>query len=403
MSLIAKIGCIVFIFYVLWFRYAFREMHVILYGSVGIAAFCMLFDMWSSHINLLDFCPIGVLMNLVMCVYSIITGLWVAVSQDTLISLVKTYAAFSMVCIVVCYVSKIENGIGWLVNVLILVNVLSALFIIFRGYEYPGYGYVLGPSQNPNQLGTALLSGLFCVAYKSHQVDKKLPLHFVSALLILYAIISCGSRKSLIAAGIVVALWMYPLCSDLWKSGSNERRVFLVAVVVLALGGIYYYFVTYFQNTDIYQRMMLLGDSNEFSSRHRKLYYVYALDYFSEHPIFGIGLGQFLYWNPYNQMSHSTYAEAISCWGTVGCLLYFIPAIHAGFKTVYLAFTSEKTYIPRIVLVLLVTEAFVGLGQVWFYEIEHLLIWTLIFYILDDLTAEQEAKELKPVYRYLRS
>ena len=377
-------------------------MHIILYGSVAVAVACMLLDVFLTGKDLIKICPTGVLINLVMCVYSLIVGVFVAINQDTTISLVKTYATFSLICMVICYVSKEDGSIDWIIYTLVAVNVVVALFTTFKGYEFPGYGYVLGPEQNPNQLGVALITGLFSLAYLSLKKEGRALLYVALAVLILFAVVNSGSRKSLISAGIILVLWLGPFFVKQWTNGGAGKRIFLVAAVLLALVGIFIYLTTTFTNTDIFKRMTQLGDDEEFSSRQRKLYYFYAWDYFQEHPLFGIGLGQFIYWNPFHQISHSTYAEAISCWGFVGCLIYFLPVLYAVVSSVAFVFIARQRYIARIILTMLITELFLGIGQIWFYEIEHLIVWTIIYLILEEL-----GKDLvytpKGTYKYIKA
>lgn len=402
LSKIAKISCIAFVFYVFWFSYAFRKVNVILYATVFVAVGCMAFDLWFYQRDIKGFCPMGVLINLVMVFYSLITGVWVAVSESTVVSLAKTYAAFTAICIVICYISKEEDSIDWIVNGMIALCIVVFVFQNLRGYPIPGYGYVLGPEQNPNMLALVMNVGLFCLAYKSRNGTKHIGWHLLLAVMFMYSVINSGSRKCLIAAGIIIVLWLMPLVKTIWKSSGQGTHILMIAAAVLIAAGVVYYFTTVFVNTDIYQRMMLLGDEDEFSSRNRKLYYQYALDYFQEQPIFGIGLGQFQLWNPFHQMSHSTYAESISCWGFVGCLIYYIPVVGAIFQAVRLSFSGRNTYVPRIVLAVLIMELFLGVGQVWFYEIEHLITWTLIYFILSDLLMKENPQPRR-TYKYVKA
>ncbi len=400
-SKIAKICCVVFLFYVTWFRYAYNENHIILYVSVFGAVGCMLLDIIVSGGDFRNICPTGVIVNLVMCVYSVVTGIWTAINYDSLLNLAKTYATFSLICITICYISKVEGSIDWIISTLIYAGVLISLYVIFRGYPFVGYGYVLGPDNNPNLLGLLMDINLFCLAYKASRNKKRIPLYLGIATLFLFIIVNSGSRKSLLAAAIIIGLWIFPLLRELWKGASTAKRTILVFSALFLLGGAIYYFTTKYVNTDSFQRMALLGDEKELSSVNRKLYYSFAMDYYFEHPLFGIGLGQFVFWNPYNQMAHSTYAEAIADWGTIGTIIYFLPIIVASIQAVVLVSKDRSAYVPRILLALIVMELFLGIGQVWFYEIEHLITWTLIYYLIDDLIKQQEEKN-RMVCKYVK-
>ena len=387
----------IFLFYNMWYKYAYSERNIILYGTALAATACALYDLFTSRSDIEEVFPMGVLVNLLMCVYSIITGLFVAKNHDVLFSAVKTYAAFSLVCLVICYISHREGNIDWLLSILIAVNISSAIYVLFRGSYYQGYGNVLGPTQNPNDLGLAMNIGLFCLAYKARNNKGKRLLYYGLAVLFCYIIIDCGSRKCLIAAVLTLLAWFIPDAWQAWRKGNWMNRFILLCLVAIILFSIGYYYQRIYINTDIYNRMERLGSDDEGSSHFRKLFYQYALDYFQEHPIFGIGLQQFRVWNPYHAYAHSTYAEAIADWGFIGCSIYFFPVIWAGFELIKktIAKTDNMT---KTVLALFAMEIFLGVGQIWFYEFQHLLIWTIIYLFLKMNPEKQWIKEKQYIY-----
>ena len=376
---ISKFFICIFLFYTLWFRYAYRENHITLYGSVVIATLMMLLDLCISHKDLLNISPYGVSLNLIMCLYSFLTGVWNARNVSALLSAVKTYFAFSIVCIVICYVSTEEKEIEWLVNIIIAICTTICIFQLINGYYYTGYGYVLGPTQNPNNLGITLCLGLFCLAYKTRNEARGLFLYLGLAILFIYSIVNCGSRKSFIAAIIISILWLYPFLVRLWEMSDANSRVLVLTFVLLALFCVYYYISRIYVNTNSFHRMTRLWTEDELSNEHRRDYYNYAIDYLIKRPVFGIGLAQFTYWNPYHQYAHSTFAEGIADWGIVGCILYFFPMIRIGLKLVWLSFDSIKKNKSRLIFSLWAMEMFLGVGSIWFYEIVHLIAWTIIF------------------------
>ena len=144
--------------------------------------------------------------------------------------------------------------------------------------------------------------------------------------------------------------------------------------------------------------MEVLGSNEEGSSSQiRKQYYQFAIDFFSEHPFFGVGLDQFRVWSPYHGYSHSTYAEALADWGFLGCLVYFLPALWAGIKILQLSFSNPGENTLKVVFAVWVMEVFLGLGQIWFYKIEHLIAWTIIFITIDMHRSTSERR-----YKYVK-
>ena len=390
MHKIAKIFVYFFFIYVLWFIYVFGEHVIILYGTALAATVFVGYGMIRTGTNIRSFCPWGVFLNFIMCVYSILTGIFVAKDQEVLFSAVKTYGALSIVCFDICYISNKEKSIDWLADFFILINIVCSLQILVRGFYVLGYGYVLSADQNPNILGLTMDLGVFSVAYKSVKTKKRKLLYFCIAVLFLYTIINCGSRKCLIAALIICALWLSTFAFQMWKKGVYARIGLFFILGALAFGVLYYYQNVYV-HTYSYNRMEILGSTEKgTSSQIRTMYYQYALDYFYEHPLFGIGLAQFAIWNPKHGYSHSTYAEVLANWGFVGCLLYFIPAIVVGVKLIRALVKGSDPEMTRIFIALWAMEMFIGVGQIWFYQIEHLTAWTIIFLYYDMHFAEKQ-------------
>ena len=391
---IAKYLIYVFLAYILWFKYIFGEKAIILYGSTILAAACMFYDLLVSHQNQLEVFPTGVLVNVFMCVYSIVVGVFAAKNMSLLMSTVKTYSAFSIVCLVVCYVSNKEDGFDWLLKAFIVIDILCAITVLTRGYYWPNYGYVLSPRNNPNSFGRTMALGLFCLMYRTQKNRKRLVLSVGVAILFIYAIVGCGSRKSLFAAIIVCSLWLFHQSRIIWRNGSGLTRIALLFFIAVLVVSVAYYYNNVYLQSDISTRMESLGDQAEGSSRNRMLYYTFAIDYFLEKPLFGIGLQQFVVWNPLRQFSHSTYAEAIADWGLVGCLIYFIPAILAAINLIKAFFLKVNSETTRSIIALWIIEVFLGLGQIWFYEVEHMIAWTIIYIYAFNLEKTRAEKEI---------
>lgn len=397
---IVELFICVFLTYIICAKFVIGDAPIILYGSVSGALFFMLIDLLLSGNNIRNMCPYGVVSNIIMCAYSFVTGFLGAKNLSALLGQTKTYLSFSIVCILICYITKREKSLEWLANFLIIVNLISAIIVLFRGYYIGGYGYVLGPDDNPNTLGFHMDIGLFCVAYKVRSNYRNIAKYFLIAIAYLFTIINCGSRKCLIAAIIICFLWITPFFLETWKKSDVNRRVILCILLLLAFCGIVYYYKKFYMVTYSYRRMHDLGTLEEDSSIHRLLYYRYALDFFLQRPLFGIGLAQFTYWNPLHQYSHSTYAEAIADWGLIGTTLYFTPILISGFRIIRMIINDIEQYLPKVVFALWIMELFLGVGQIWFYGIGHLLSWTIIFLYIDmyyqpKIVVQEECKNDK--------
>lgn len=404
LSKIAQFFTAIFLFYVLFLKYIIGNKAIILYGSVIVGSACMFIDMILAKKDMSLF-PAGVLVDVFMCLFSFLTGLFVAVNMDGMVSAVKTYLAFSMVCMMICYISDEEKGIDWVAKILICVYIACSIWILAKkGYYYRGYGYILSESQNPNNLGLNMNLGLFCLAYRSKKNRRLAPIYFFLAVLFMYIIIGCGSRKCLIAGGLFFALWQGASFCETWKKSGMAKRISLIIIGVIVVFAVVYYMTEIYIQSPSFRRMQTLGDSDEGSSSDRMLYYRVALQYFLESPIIGNGLMQFGYkiGHP-GSYSHSTYAEMIACWGSIGTLIYFIPHVSIGFRAIggVIWQKNEARYFNAVIIALWIMELFLGIGTIWFYEIEHRLMWTLLFLLYDMYRIKMKNKGC--VSKYVKS
>ncbi len=398
---LCKWNVIVFIFYIFWYKYAYREIVNVIYITGIFAIACMAFDLLNNRSNIQHVFPSGVSVNLIMCVYSVITGIWAAVNYSALISEIKTYASYTLMCMAICYVTYYEKDPGWIAKTLVAVAALCCVQVFFKGYHLAFYGYVMGPDNNPNEFGLVLDLGIFGVLFTYPK--KKKAGKIISILLMIafvYFIVGCGSRKCLIAALILIIMWAFPMIKEKLLSGSNTDKVLiLLSVIILIVAAVYYYQNVYV-NTDSYNRMTILGDTSDESgsSAKRELYYRLAFEIFLNRPVFGAGFEQFRYYNQYGAFSHSTFAEAIASWGIIGCIIYFLPVVTIAIK---LMRGRKKTKKPEMFLVLIalwVTEIFLGIGQIWFYSIEHLIAWTILYVVINKSDSKEETPKEKCKY-----
>ncbi len=379
---ICKWFIIAFIFYVCWVKYAFGERSYLLYITGLLPIGIMGFELLVTKEKLEGYFPFGVVVNLIMCVYSIITGIWVAKDPSLLVDQIKTYACVSLLCLAICYVTKEEKDLSWIAKTFIFVSIVCCVNVSVSGYYVADYGYVISIDNNPNTLGLVLDLGLFGLAYIDREAKGyRRIIDVLCAAFFLYFIVGCGSRKCLLGGVIICLLWLIPVIKEIFSSsGYVKKTIFVLAALALIAFIVQYYNETYV-NTESFHRMEMLGDTSNArgSSALRLSYYKRAIELLSEHPVFGIGFQQFRFWNERHAYSHSTYAEAIASWGIAGSLLYFIPVLVTGWRLVNIILYHKNSYAARIIFALLIMELFIGAGQIWFYEIEHLIALTLIF------------------------
>nr|MBQ4318106.1 hypothetical protein [Clostridia bacterium] len=131
---ISQIAISAFIVYIFWFREAYGNHPLMLYGTVLIATVAALMDLVIHHAKV----PVNRILGMLFLygAYSFVSGLIVSHNQSHFLSMMVTYFAFVIVCWDCFYISRRKHEIGWIMNVVLISCVLCALQTIFMGYDY---------------------------------------------------------------------------------------------------------------------------------------------------------------------------------------------------------------------------------------------------------------------------
>ena len=376
---ITKISVIVVIFYILMYVQTWGDNHILFYGA-SLLTVCSLAAYWiyEKHVDL-SCVPYGIWNNLIMVLYSVITGIFVAYSYSESIDSCITYAAFSVICVAICYVATEEKSIEWLYNVLIVLALICAVYMLTKGESWKGYGRTLSAYNNPHTFAAVMTLGIFSMAYKCRRHDAKESItagFFI--FLFFYCIVECGSRKYLIASAFIVGIWGITQSVNIWKKNDSNQRILMVIILILIIGLATYYLRNMFNNSLAYMRM---NESNDEGNINRIKLYQYAIEIFKTRPVFGGGYDQFKFWSRTGGYAHSTYAEAIADFGFIGSALYFIPLLYSSYQILKNALGPKRDYQSVLLLAFCAIELFLGIGQIFFMEFHHFIAWTILFFL----------------------
>ena len=399
---VTKIAVIVVIFYVLMYVEIWGDNYIILYGASLITG-CSLVGHWISDQQVdLKCVPYGIWNNLVMVAYSVITGTFAAFIYSELIDSCITYAAFSIICIAVCYVSAEEGSMDWLYKALIAIALASAFYMLTMGTVWKGYGRTLSSHNNPHVFSAVMNLGIFSAAYRCKKHDtKEAIVSGAMILLFFFCIAESGSRKYLLASAFVVGIWAMTQSTSIWKKNDTNQRIALVAIIIMLIGLGAYYIHNIFSNSLVYSR---LQDNNDAGNVNRIMLYQKAIEIFKNNPIFGGGYDQFKYWSKTGGYAHSTYAEAIADYGFAGSALYFIPMFYSVIRIFRNTINTNREYHSMLILAFCIIELFLGIGQVFFMESCHFVAWSIIFFLSAQIGLKEKKApdQLKQKYRYIR-
>ena len=203
-----------------------------------------------------------------------------------------------------------------------------------------------------------------------------------SALLFFYVIILTGSRKALISCGLLCIIWLITFVKDTRKLADRREKKLKFTLLFAALVISVIYFVKYYANTASFERLqnLLAGGSSI-----RKEMYREAVDLFKTSKFFGIGFNQFRVHSIFRTYAHSTYAELLADGGIFGCIIFFYPVIKTGLVLVK-KLRKSPSYQMGMLLALFLVEIFLGTVVIYLYDFVSLLIWTILYMIIENVS-----------------
>ena len=385
---ISEIFCYILIIYFLWYVEAFGNNAKMIYTAfLGMMGFLFIF--LCRYGLRLDYMPYGIKRNFAMVLYCVVTGLIVAYSRSELFYYCRQYLIYAFIAFAMAYISRVKGSFGWILNAIKIAVLICCIHLMTNGYHYDSRRIVLSSNNNPNILGIILSLGIFAIAYSTKCTMSRIVAKFIFMMVIYYNIIMSGSRKSLIVSSVIIVFWLCINYRRTAQEGSKYQKIFFSVVILFIICFAVYMYKNFFVDTAVFDRLSTMTDEESNSTRVE--YYIDAIEIFKENPMFGGGLHQFGYWSGTGSYSHSTYAEAISNFGIIGCILYFAPIFKSIKKLVNDFVIGNYTFEKSMIFILCCVELFLGIGTIFFYDMYHFIAWTII-YIFTDSRFENECE-----------
>lgn len=405
-----------FIFFILflylnWYKEIWGDKSIILYGSVIALTLSLVIPLGKA--KQLDFGCMTVFFKvlLVFGLYCFFSGIIVCKDRSLFLSSMVTYFCFLIVLFDCCLISQREGNWDWILKILLITALVCGLYTIVAGKPRGNGGatvITLGPHNNPNTLAHVMIIGIYATVVSKRSVIKKQILTVLIVLLLSYVVVQTGSRKGLISIGILLLIWIISNIR-LLKWQANKRTYILSLIgIILFISVIIWYFRTYYKDSAIsYRFMRLMNDEEDSANADRVQLYEFAFSLWKEHPIFGVGFNQFRVHCWENTYSHSVYAEVLSCTGTIGFLIIFVPVVHFLYKSICFAKSTygEQKYIYIMYMAGMLTELFLGVGNIWIYGVNHELFLLCIMGLFEYQTrgkiVDVREKEVNRQCRYI--
>lgn len=277
--------------------------------------------------------------------------------------------------LMIAYICEREKSTRFGLQLMAVTAVALAIsvFMVLGDYRMK-LNITSGANLSDNDTGAIMATGCFAIIFAwGKRENSSLILSVLKTagiICCLIVIFLAGSRKSILAVGIMLVLLIL-LCFRDYVSHFNLRRVFTLVII----GLIAYVFVTenllqYAEETNLYTRILGRGaETAEQSDATRMNYIVIALEDFAKHPFFGLGFAQFK--THHGNYSHCTYVEPLACSGIIG-LLYLYPYYSMVKKQIYLIRRNKIGSAARLkqkeIFVYLCMALFVAVGIPYMYK-----------------------------------
>lgn len=318
---------------------------------------------------------------IVFAIISLSVGCLTVMEPNHLVTSIITLVEDLILIVVICFICKYDGNTDYIVKVFIVLALMSAVTTIFFGEGYRGSTQIsLTSNTNPNELGILLAIGIFCLLHK-FDANKKLNMVFVfvGILIFLYTIILTGSRKSFLAAILLLIYWFLFCLGGVLKKANFGTKMGTIVLILIAIVFSIYFIVPIFDGSVLFQRLICLfgqGDAIRIGM------YNEAYQFFLSSPLFGIGYKNYELLSIYQTYSHSTYAEALACTGLFGTLFYFSAYVTMAVKTVKIITNKHLNYDIHVraktILGIFMIMVFLGTGTIHFYEISSSVVFAII-------------------------
>ena len=348
---------------------------------LGIAMLiAYLFSNADQHFDFFNELTIESIYMLVFMGYMLVFGYIFSPDKSSHISQWITCIEYFFLLIIISSIIH-RSGPNTFFYLLLFEALILALIFIRNPIYYKGR-YTISTEKNPNALGMSFALGIWSVLNLYQK--KKIPLIFVGLFIgaFLYCIILTGSRKSLIATGLIIGIWLLFCFIPQMKREGGYKGFFtfiLMTIIVTILG---HFFINQFTDSIIANRMNELA--YETSEGERSNLYRVGYELFLQNPLFGMGFQGFKY--AYGSYSHATLVEIPVSGGIIGTILYFSVyyiSIKRVFK-IYRLTSKNRKYENehmdiKMIIVLWIVMLFYTTCIIHQYQFESFVLLGLIF------------------------
>lgn len=295
----------------------------------------------------------------IWCGFSII---WSSYQSMSIIRVISTIQTLMLFFSGIEYISM-KKDIRKVANLLIMTAGIYTIGILL---SYPISQIIRGTISteerirflliNPNIVGIFLVYGAMTLIQFLNECKHKWIVVLLSGVFVVFAFFT-GSKKAFLTCiiGVFLIMLMKSTSVSKWVRNVIIGASVIVLIIYLCFTVDFLYMLIGIRLESLIKYMLGASTFAEDKSTWGRGYLIqWAKEIFLQHPILGVGIGNFQYMNPLQKYAHNNYWELLANLGFIGFILYYIPFI----KKLILAFIirfKEKNIDVGFPMVILIT------------------------------------------------
>lgn len=314
------------------------------------------------------------------------TGLFTAQSSSLFIryfSLIMQIFALLFIAIAIVLLTRTVRYFFFSLSILAFIIMSYSVFSreAFKSFSTTSGHQIQGVVGNSNVFGFAMLLGITGILYfwqYANSIWKKL---LLATLFAYYSvgILFSGSRKSFFTLLLLVLLWSFFCYRQLVF---KHFKVFLGIAVLFFLA--YHTYSYAMSNLYLGARIRRIENFQNIQRLDRFDLYKEGLKIVIDHPLLGIGLGNFVMYSKTKQFAHSDIMEVCATTGIIGFSLYMLLwyLLWRRFRLLmHLELPASIQYTLHLFHAIYICMVVIGLGRTHFIEVDSMImIGTMIGY-----------------------
>lgn len=299
-----------------------------------------------------------------------------------------TFLLTALFFVIICQITYISKSYefplaGFFLGTIVVVmtGIYSRGGLISLETERATGGFV-----NPNRYAYSLIMAFMIGGFFVKKVQKRMfktPIVLSMLLIAFEVLLNVGSKKGIL---LLITVLVFFFRRDIAKL---PLYVKVISASILAIV-VNYIVLFMMENSSQFYRIeiffnFITGEGGDDSSQERSQMVIRGLDFFQDHPLFGIGFGAYKYLSGFGTYSHNNYIQLLSELGIVGFFLYYF----IYYKIYKLNKHNPETLSKSLILVCLIVFLVNDLTVVTFYNKFTILILAIFIGYLHKIKKEK--------------